>query len=256
MIVIKNKGAIEKMRKAGHSLAQIMQDVRYLLKSGISTLEIDSFIEKKILEFGLKPECKGYAGYKYATCISLNDGLVHGIPSDKVILKSGDFVKIDVVASYAGYCADMTRYFFIENVDIEIKRIAQVAQFALDSAIKLAVEGNRISDISACVQKIVEENGFGVVRSFAGHGIGRNLHEEPEIPNFGKPGLGPVLRSGMTLAIEPMITQGGFDVRVMADGWTVKTVDGGIAAHVEDTVLVTTGMPEILTRLPDSAVEG
>jgi len=249
VIVIKNKSAIDKMRAAGHNLAIIMQDVKAIVKEGVTTLEIDSFIEDKIRKFEMIPECKGYAGYKYATCISLNDTVIHGVPSNKIVLKSGDFVKIDVVASYKGYCADLTRFFFIGTVTPEIKHIAQTAQFALDSAIKLAVEGTHLSDISSCIQEIVEKEGFGVVRKFAGHGIGRNLHEDPEIPNFGKPGLGPVLRSGMTLAIEPMITQRSFDIKVMDDGWTTKTVDGGIAAHVEDTILVTTGSPEILTRL-------
>lgn len=237
------------MRTAGHNLAQLMQEVKLIIKAGITTLDLDAFIEDKIRKFDMIPECKGYAGYKHATCISLNDTVIHGIPSNKIVLKSGDFVKIDVVASYKGYCADLTRFFFIGDVSPEIKRIAQTAQLALDSAINLAVEGTHLSDLSSCIQEIVEKEGFGVVRKFAGHGIGRNLHEDPEIPNFGKPCLGPVLRSGMTLAIEPMITQRGFDIKVMDDGWTAKTVDGGIAAHVEDTILVTTGRPEILTRL-------
>ena len=202
-----------------------------------------------LLEVKLKPECKGYAGYKHATCISLNDVVVHGIPSDKIILKSGDFVKVDVVASYNGYCADMTRYFFIGEVAEEVRHLAETAQRSLEKGIKMAVVGNRLSDISACIQKEVEKEGFGVVRHFAGHGVGRFLHEDPEIPNYGKPGLGPVLQSGMTLAIEPMITQKKFDIKIMQDGWTAKTVDGGFAAHVEDTILITPNGPEVLTRL-------
>lgn len=252
MIVIKNKQAIDKMKKAGQLLAQIMQEVTPLIIKGATTLQIDNFVEQRIYELGMKPECKGYAGYRHSTCISVNDVVVHGVPSNKVVLKSGDFVKIDVVASYNGYCADMARYFFVGKVDIVVKRLAAVAQFALDSAIELAVEGNRLSDISSCIQKIVEKEGFGVVRSFAGHGIGKHMHEDPEIPNFGKPGLGPVIRNGMTFAIEPMITQNSFEVKVMADGWTAKTVDGGIAAHVEDTVLVTKSGPQILTRLSEN----
>ncbi len=236
------------MRTAGHLLAKILHDIKPAIKKGATTLEIDGMIESEILRLGLVPECKGYAGYKHATCISLNDGVVHGVPSDKVVLKSGDFVKIDVVASYRGFCADMARFYFVGNVSLDVKKLADVAQWALDSAITLAIEGNHLSDISACIQKIVEKEGFGVVRKFAGHGIGRNLHEDPEIPNYGKPGLGPILRRGMTLAIEPMITMRGFDVKTMGDGWTAKTVDGSIAAHVEDTVLVTVGAPEILTR--------
>ena len=248
MIIIKNKRAIEKMRTAGHLLSQILDNLRPLIKEGISTLKIDAFVEDEILRSGLAPECKGYAGYKYSTCISLNDGIVHGLPSNKIVLKSGDFVKVDVVASYKGYCADMTRFYFVGSVSSDVKKIAEVAQTALDAGIAMALEGNYLSDISATIQAVVEKEGFGIVRDFAGHGIGRDLHEDPEIPNYGKPGEGPILRSGMTLAIEPMITAGSFNVKIMDDGWTAKTVDGSIAAHVEDTVLVTTGTPEVLTR--------
>ncbi|MBD3272902.1 type I methionyl aminopeptidase [Candidatus Dependentiae bacterium] len=248
MIIIKNKKAINNMKKAGQLLSQIFNQASCLIKEGVNTLQIDTFFENKILEFGLKPECKGYAGYKHATCISLNDVVVHGVPSNKIILKTGDFVKIDVVASYKGYCADMARYFFVGNVDPIVKKIAETAKRSLNKAISLAVPGNRLSDISSEIQKEVEKEGFNVVRCFAGHGIGRSMHEEPEIPNYGKPGLGPILRSGMTLAIEPMITQGRYDVKIMNDGWTAKTVDGGYAAHIEDTVLITDSGPQILTR--------
>jgi len=249
MILIKNKSAIEKMRVAGRLLAQIMEDVKKIVISGNTTLQIDNFIEKRMILVGLKPECKGYAGYEYATCISLNDVIVHGIPSDKIVLKSGDFVKIDVVGSYKGYCADLARYFFIETVDPSVKHIAQVAQCALDKAIEKAVVGNRLSDLSYCIQQEVEGEGFNVVRDFAGHGIGKYMHEEPDIPNYGKPSKGPILRSGMTLAIEPMITQGKSTVKIMEDGWTAKTFDGGLAAHVEDTILITENGPQVFTRL-------
>jgi methionyl aminopeptidase len=249
MIIIKNKKAIEKMKKAGHLLATVFEDIKLFVKEGITTLQIDTLIEKKLLESGLKPECKGYAGYRHSTCISLNDVIVHGVPSNKIVLKSGDFVKIDVVASFNGYCADMARYFFVGNVSPVVKKLAWAAQNALDAAIELAVPGNRLSDISSCVQREVEKDGFNVVRCFAGHGIGRNMHEDPEIPNFGKPGKGPILQSGMALAIEPMITQGAFEVKFGDDGWTAKTADGGYAAHVEDTVLITDSGPQVLTRL-------
>lgn len=249
MIIIKNKIAIEKMKKAGRLLNQVFQQVSPFIQEGLTTLQIDKFIEDKLHERGLKSECKGYAGYKHSTCISLNDVIVHGVPSNKIVLKSGDFVKIDVVASHEGYCADMTRYFFIGEVDPIVKKLAKTAQASLDMAIKLAVPGNKLSDISSSIQKEVEKEGFNVVRCFAGHGIGRSMHEDPEIPNFGEPGQGPVLRSGMTLAIEPMITQGSFEVKIMKDGWTAKTADGGYAAHVEDTVLITDDGPQILTRL-------
>ena len=167
----------------------------------------------------------------------------------KVFLKSGDFVKIDVVASYDGYCADMARYFFVGNIDPVVKKLADTAKRSLNKAIELAVPGNRLSDLSSCIQREVEKEGFSVIRRFAGHGIGRSIHEDPEIPNYGEPGFGPVLRAGMTLAIEPMIAQGHFEVKIMKDGWTAKMADGGYAAHIEDTILITDGAPKILTRL-------
>ena len=251
MIVIKNKITIEKMRQGGALLARIMHDIASEIVPGRNTLEIDSIIEHKMRDAGLFPICKGYGGYSWASCISLNDVVVHGVPSAKVVLKSGDFVKIDVAGSYKKYCADMARYFFVGEVSPQIKKIAAVAQRALDGAIDIIVPGKRISDVSAVIQKEVERHGFGVVRKFAGHGIGKDLHEDPEIPNFNDPDavLGPILREGMTLAIEPMITERSYEIRVMSDGWTAKTLDGGIAAHVEDTVLVTHDGAEVLTRL-------
>lgn len=249
MIMIKNKRAIEKMRKAGRSLAEIMVDVKDIIKPGITTLEIDNFIESEMKKRGLKPECKGYAGYKHATCISVNDVVVHGVPSHE-ILKDGDFVKIDVVASFKGYCADMARFFFVGNVSDTVKCMGGTAQKALDSALEMVKAGINLSNISHKIQTIVEGAGFGVVRDFAGHGIGRRIHELPEIPNFGAPGKGVILREGMTLAIEPMITERDVAVRIMPDGWTARTVDGGLAAHVEDTIAVTKDGIEVLTRIP------
>jgi methionyl aminopeptidase len=249
MVFIKNKIAIEKMRKAGQLLAKIMQEVKDLVIEGVNTLEIDSFIEQRMKMVGLIPSCKGYGGYKYASCISLNDVVIHGAPSKDLILKSGDFVKIDVVGAYGGYCADMTRCFFVGQVSQEVKKIAQVAQSALDKAIEKAEIGNKISDLSAIIQDEVEKNSFGVIRRFAGHGIGKKIHEDPDIPNFRIPGKNVVLQEGMTLAIEPMITQGSFEIKIMNDGWTVKTIDGKLAAHVEDTILITKNGPEIFTRL-------
>jgi len=247
--VIKNKVAIERMRAAGELLAGIIEEIRSSVAIGSSTLEIDSLIEAKMRAACLKPECIGYGGYKHATCISLNDVIVHGIPSKEIVLKSGDFVKIDVVGSYKGYCADISRYFFIGDVSPVVRKLAQVAQNALDEAIKKIVPGVRISDISACIQQEVEQEGFNVIREFTGHGIGKSMHEQPDIPNFGRPGLGVILQPGMTLAIEPMIAERGYHVKVMPDGWTAKTVDGGMAAHVEDTVLVTSDGADVLTRL-------
>ncbi|MBU1007463.1 type I methionyl aminopeptidase [Candidatus Dependentiae bacterium] len=249
MIVIKNKAAIDKMHMAGQLLAGIMAEMSDRIEVGVSTLELDRLIEEKMRRAGLFPVCKGYGGYKYATCISLNDVVIHGVPSDKNILKIGDFVKIDVAGSYKHYCADMTRSFFVGKVGTVVKRLAAAAQWALDCAIKEIAPGKHLSDISVVIQKEVERDGFGVVRTFAGHGIGRGLHEDPEVPNFGKPGEGPLLREGMTLAIEPMITEHGHEVVTARDGWSIKTVDGGLAAHVEDTVVVLRDGAQVLTRI-------
>lgn len=248
--MVKNKTAIEKMRFAGKRLAQVMEEIKPYVTQGADTLSIDSVIEEKMRKLGLKPECKGYAGYKHATCISLNDVIVHGVPSKNVILKSGDFVKIDVVGSYKQYCVDMARYFFVGDVSPIVKKMALVAQCALDIAVSRAVAGNRVSDISISVQQVVEKEGFSVIRAFAGHGIGKQMHESPEIPNYyGDTGQGVLLQEGMTLAIEPMIAEKSFDIQVADDGWTARTVDGGLAAHVEDTVLVYKNRAEVLTRV-------
>ncbi len=248
-IIIKDRVAIEKMRRAGHKLAYVMSDIGTIVKDGISTLVIDGEIERRMRKEGMIPVCKGYHGYCHASCISLNDVIVHGVPREDIVLKDGDFVKIDVAASFDGYCADMTRYFFIGDVKPVVKRLAKVAQMALDAAINVAVAGNRLFDISRVIESIVESHGFNVVRDFGGHGIGRNLHEAPDILNYVPNGENPVLKAGMTLAIEPMIVEKNWKVKILDDGWTAKTADGGLAAHVEDTVLVLNGGSEVLTRL-------
>lgn len=249
MIKIKDKQAIAKMREAGKLLAGVFANLDSYIKEGISTLELDAIIEGEMLKVGLKAVCKGFGGYKHASCISVNDVVVHGVPSSKIVLKKGDLVKVDVVGSFNGYCADMARCFFVGEPTVAAKRIAATARCALDKAIEIIKPGIHLSDISALIQKEVEKEGFGVVRNFAGHGIGKSLHEEPEIPNFGKKGNGPLLRSGMTLAIEPMITEFGYEVKIDSDGWTARTADGGLAGHVEDTILVTEKNAEILTKI-------
>ncbi|MFT6765878.1 MAG: methionyl aminopeptidase [Alteromonas naphthalenivorans] len=249
MITIKNKLALAKMKRAGQALAEIFEEIQPLLRPGLSTLEIDGDIAKRLAQKGLTSRTKGYMGYKHVSCISVNDEVVHGVPSKDTLLVSGDVVKIDICASWKGYCGDMARTFFIVQSTPESKKLAEVAQSALDKGIEMARVGNRLTDISAAIQVEVERHGFGVVRDFAGHGIGKQLHEDPEILNYGKPGKGPVLRAGMTFAIEPMITQGAYDVYITEDGWTVKTKDKSLAAHVEDTIAITDQGPRILTRL-------
>ena len=241
--------ALDKMRVAGKLLAEVMIEIAQYVKEGSSTFEIDGLIEKFMHQKGLKPVCKGYGSYKYASCISLNDVVVHGVPSKEVILKVGDFVKIDIVGSYKDYCADMARYFFVGEVPSVVTNLASVAQRALDAAISKVTPGICLSDVSATIQEIVEKAGFNVIRDFAGHGIGKAIHEAPEIPNYVDSEKGPILREGMTLAIEPMITEKHYAVVIMSDGWTAKTRDGGLAAHVEDTILVTKDGVEVLTRL-------
>lgn len=186
-------------------------------------------------------------GYRHVSCISVNDVVVHGVPHADCILQLGDLVKIDVCASWNGYCADMARSFFVGQSSEQAQKLVDVAYQALKKGIDQARVGNRLSDISSAIQQEVEKHGFGVVRDFAGHGIGKNMHEAPEIVNYGKPGKGPVLKEGMTFAIEPMITAGKYNVYVANDGWTVKTVDRSLAAHVEDTIAITNAGPVILT---------
>jgi len=247
MIHIKNKLSIQKMAQAGSLLSDILCSVEHLIKPGISTAEIDAWIESQLQEKGLVSRVKGYMGYRHVSCISVNDVVVHGVPRAESLLQLGDLVKIDVCASWNGYCADMARSFFVGKPSDQAQKLVDVAYQALKKGIEQARVGNRLSDISSAIQQEVEKHGFGVVRDFAGHGIGKNMHEEPEIVNYGKPGRGPVLCEGMTFAIEPMVTAGAYQVYVTDDGWTVKTVDRSLAAHVEDTIAITHAGPVILT---------
>lgn len=248
MITLKNKASIIKMQHAGQELADMCDMLKSIIQPGITSLDIDAWIESEFKKRDLVAKTKGYMGYKHSCCVSVNDEVVHGVPSAKTVIRDGDLVKVDMCASYKGYCADMARCFLVGSVDRTTQKLVQVAQSSLDKGIAQARAGNRLSDISAAIQQEVERAGFGVVRDFAGHGIGKSMHEDPEILNYGEAGQGPILRAGMTFALEPMITVGNYDVYVCKDGWTVKTVDKSMAAHVEDTVLITEGDPVILTR--------
>ncbi|OQA34843.1 MAG: Methionine aminopeptidase 1 [Candidatus Dependentiae bacterium ADurb.Bin331] len=251
MIPIKNKMAIQKMQTAGLLVAEIFELLKQHVVAGKTTFEINALIEKELQKRNLVSSTKGYKGYKFASCISINDEVVHGMPSERIV-KDGDLVKVDICASWKGYCADSARCFFVGSPSAIALKLAQVAREALDKGIAQAKAGNKLTDISAAIQAEVETHGFGVVRDFAGHGIGKQMHEDPEILNYGKPGKGPVLRPGMTFAIEPMITQGNYAVYVAQDGWTVRTKDKSLAAHVEDTVLITEHEPLILTKINPS----
>ncbi|HVX01241.1 MAG TPA: type I methionyl aminopeptidase [Candidatus Babeliaceae bacterium] len=249
MITIKDKQALGHMYTAGQYLATILLDIEQLIIADTSTLFLDKWIEKQLNDKGLVSQSKGYHGYRHVSCISINDVVVHGIPSAQQILKEGDLVKIDVCAAWKGYCADMARCFFVQPILPKVRTLVDVAQSALDHGLSQVEVGNRLTDISAAIQAEVESHGLGVVRDFAGHGIGQRMHEEPEILNYGRSGKGPLLKVGMAFAIEPMITEGDYAVYVAEDGWTVKTSDGSLAAHVEDTVIITDQGRRIITRL-------
>lgn len=248
MITIKDSAAIVIMQQAGTLLAQVFDIIEPLIQPGATSLMIDQVIERELAHRDMQGPAKGYHGYTHVSCISCNDEVVHAIPSADRVFASGDLVKVDVVARLQGYCVDMTRSFVVGTAKGGVKQLINAAQQALDAGIAQAVVGNRLGDISSAIGRVVLAHKFGIVRDFAGHGIGKQMHEAPEIANHGRPGTGPLLKEGMTFAIEPMITAGGCQVYVAHDGWTVKTKDNSLAAHVEDTVLITQQGPCVLTR--------
>lgn len=249
MIKIKNKIAIHKMKESGKMLAALFEQLKSIVAVGVTTADIDHWIGKQLEQKGMVSQSKGYHGYRHVSCIAVNDEVVHGVPHDRHALKNGDVVKVDVCASFNGYCADMARPFLLGDCTAEAVKLVAVAQSALDAGIGQAVVKNKLGDISFAIQQEVEKNGFGIVKDFAGHGIGRSMHEDPNVPNYGTPGKGVQLQSGMAFAIEPMITQGSYKIIIdKHDGWTVRTIDGGLAAHVEDTVIVLDDGPFITTR--------
>ena len=235
------------MREAGKVTALILAELGDVIKPGISTLDIDRFVEKVVKEHHMTAAEKGYCGYPANVCVSVNEEVVHGIPSRKRLLREGDIVSVDLVVEHKGYMADAARTYAVGRVSEEASRLIETAEKAFFNGIGFAREGCRLSDISHAIQTTVESAGFGVIRDFVGHGIGSEMHEDPQIPNYGRPGRGPRLQRGMTLAIEPMITQGSYEIDVLADDWTAVTVDGGLAAHYENTVVITDGEPELLT---------
>lgn len=250
MIVIKDKKAQTLMKQAGKLLCEVFQELALEIKAGNTTLDLEKFIAQQLERRNLVSQSLGYRGYKYVSCISINDEVVHGLPSSQRILASGDLVKVDVCAALNGYCADATRCFFVDEApSVEAQHLVNVTQESLDAGIAAAINGSRLGDVSSAIQQVVERNGFSVVRNFAGHGIGKRMHEDPEILNYGVSGTGPLLKSGMALALEPMVNVGGYEVYVAADGWTAKTADGSLSAHIEDTVLISDDGPYITTRM-------
>lgn len=248
MISVKNAAEIAKMRLACRISAGALAAGGAAVKPGATTADVDRAVEAYILKHGAKPNFKGYGGFPAATCVSVNDTVIHGIPSDKMVLQEGDIVSLDTGALLDGFHGDNAATFLCGAVSPEAKRLAEVTEQALYKGIEAAQPGARVGDIGFAVQSYVEAAGFSVVRAFVGHGVGRELHEEPEVPNFGRAGHGARLMPGMTIAIEPMVNEKGFDVYILPDEWTVKTKDRGLSAHFEHTVLITKQGPEILTE--------
>ena len=253
MITLKSAHEIEAMRLAGKITAAARALAREMVKPGVTTQQIDKAVFHFIREQGAIPSFLHYNGYPASVCISVNDEIIHGIPGKRV-LREGDIVSVDVGAYIGGYHGDCAGTYPCGQVSDEALRLIRVTQDSFFEGLKFAQEGYRLSDISHAVQTFVEANGYSVVREYVGHGIGRNMHEAPEVPNYGKPGHGPRLLRGMTLAVEPMVNAGTAAIKQMSDGWTVKTADGKYAAHYENTILITAGDPELLTDPAESLV--
>lgn len=235
------------MRQAGRIVAQILEEMCQMVKPGVTTGELDGHAEARIRELGAKPAFKGYHGFPSCVCISVNHEVVHGIPSPKRVLKEGDIVGLDFGVNLEGWYGDSARTVAVGRISSEAQRLIDATQKSLELGIAECRAGNRVFDIGHAVQSYVEKQGYSVVREFVGHGIGRALHEEPQVPNFGPKGKGTVLKPGMVLAIEPMVNAGKHEVQVLADGWTAVTADRSLSAHFEHTVAITPEGPEILT---------
>ncbi len=248
MISIKSRREIEMMRIAGRIVAETLELLKESIRPGITTLELDRIAEGFIIKRGGIPAFKGYNGFPASICSSINEQVVHGIPGSAA-LSEGDIIGIDIGVIYGGYYGDAARTYGVGEIDSENERLIKVTKESFFKGIEFALAGNRLSDISHSIQKHVESNGFSVVRDYVGHGIGSSMHEEPQIPNYGPPNKGPRLAAGMTLAIEPMVNQGEYPVKVLKDGWTVVTADMKPSAHYENTIVITGGEPEVLTLL-------
>ncbi len=248
MIILKSRDEIEKMRKSNRIAAEVMAHLQEMIRPGVTTGELDRVAEDLILKRGATPAFKGYQGYSHALCVSVNEQVVHGIPGTRE-LKDGDVVGIDCGILLDDFYGDHAWTFAVADVSDTARRLLAVTEEALMRGIASAVTANRLYDISASIQEVAENAGFSVVRDYVGHGIGRSLHEDPQIPNFGERGTGMRLRTGLVMALEPMLNEGKHDVEVLPDGWTVVTKDRKLSAHMEHTIAVTDSGPEILSRL-------
>ncbi|MBR7021615.1 MAG: type I methionyl aminopeptidase [Lachnospiraceae bacterium] len=246
-ITIKSKSEIEKMREAGRLLSIVHDEMAKHVRPGISTMELNKIGEDKIRSFGCIPSFLNYEGYPASICISVNDRVVHGIPSRHEILKEGDIVSLDAGLIYQGYHSDAARTWAVGEISPEARKLVDVTQQSFFEGIKLAKAGNHLYDISAAIEEYVTRYGFTCVRDLVGHGIGTSMHEDPQIPNFRQHRRGVKLQAGMTLAIEPMVNMGSWEVRILDDDWTVVTEDGSLSSHYENTILITDGEPEILS---------
>lgn len=235
------------MRTAGKVTAEILEKLESFIKPGVSTMDIDRFVEEFIRKKEMVPSFKGLYDFPASACVSVNEEVVHGIPSEKRTLQEGDIVSVDTGATYKGYVSDAARTYGVGTISPEARHLIDTARDSFFEGLKFCKVGYRLSDISHAIQEKVESEGFGVIRDFVGHGVGRDMHEDPQIPNFGAPGRGPRLAKGMVFAIEPMITQGSYEVETLLDNWTVVTLDGKLATHYENSVVITDGEPELLT---------
>ena len=248
MIEIKTPAEIETMRRASRVVAEVLEQLKPRVKPGVTTEELDKFAEKRVRELGAVPAFLGYRGYPATLCVSINEEIVHGIPSPKRVIREGDIVSLDMGAVVDGFYGDSAVTVAAGEISVPAKRLMEVTRRSLDQALSVVRAGVRLGDVSHSVEEYAVANGMSVVREFTGHGIGRHLHEEPSIPNYGKPGTGPLLKAGMALAIEPMLCLGSADVVVKNNGWTAVSADGSLAAHYEHTVVVTEDGCDILSK--------
>ena len=247
MIIIKSDSEIDLMRESGKVTGYILKELENVIKPGLSTADVNHFVEKTIRDAGMIPTFLGYGGFPASACVSVNEEVVHGIPDKKRILREGDIVSVDVGSTYKGYVSDAARTYAVGEISEEARHLIDATRNSFFAGLEFCKVGCRLSDISHAIQASAEGEGFSVIRDYVGHGVGQQMHEDPQIPNFGKAGRGPRLAKGMVFAIEPMICEGTYNVRTLSNDWTVVTLDGKLSAHYENTVVITDGEPELLT---------